>query len=429
MAKKKSKKKLIILLIIILVAVVAIVGLSMKKTDTEIKVTIEKVGKRTITQTVTAIGKIQPETEVKVSSQTSGEVIFLGVREGDTVKINQMLVKIKPDIIETQLEQYKASVDASKMDIEIRQAEMNRAKQSLQRITELYEKEFVSKEEFERAKTAYDQALSGYKASLSRHEQTLASYKQVQRSADRTIIYSPIDGIVTRLNIEKGEKVVGTEMMAGTDMMIVSDLTVMNAVVEVDENDITMVHIGDTARIEIDAFPDRIFNGFVIEIGHSAMTNQLGSQDQVTNFQVKIRLIENESKLRPGMSCSVDIETETKQNIIAVPLQAVTVRAADLENRNEKIENRKEEDGEGKKEKEEIKKTKKPQSVVFVKSGKKAKKIEVETGISDNGYIEITQGLKDGQEVISGSFMAISKELEDGSIIKVDTTKKKKKGK
>ncbi len=428
MAKKKSKKKLIILLIIILVTIVAIVALSMKNNEVEIKVTIVKVGTRTITQQVTAIGKIQPETEVKVSSQTSGEVIFLGVREGDTVKTNQMLVKIKPDIIETQLEQYKASVDASKMDIEIRQAEMNRAKQSLQRITELYEKEFSSKEEFERTKTAYDQAVSGYKAALSRHEQTVASYKQVQRSADRTIIYSPIAGIVTKLNIEKGEKVLGTEMMAGTDMMIVSDLSVINAEVEVDENDITMVHIGDTSRVEIDAFPDRIFNGVVIEIGHSALTNQLGSQDQVTNFKVKIRLIETEGKLRPGMSCSVEIETETKQNIIAVPLQAVTVRAA-TENRKEKIEERKKVEGEEKKEEEEKKVSKKPQSVVFVKSGKKAKKIEVETGISDNGYIEITKGLKIGQEVISGSFMAVSKELEDGSIIKIDTVKSKKKRK
>jgi len=415
MGKKKSKKKLIILLIIILIAVVVIVGLSMKKGDTEIKVTIEKVGLRTITQTVTAIGKIQPELQVKVSSQTSGEVIFLGVEEGDTVITNQMLVRIKPDIIETQLEQFKASVEASKMDIDIRKAEMDRAKQSLQRITELYQKEFASKDEFERTKTAYDQSVSGYKAALSRHEQTVASYKQVQRSADRTIIYAPINGIVTKLNVEKGEKVVGTEMMAGTDMMIVSDLSVMNAEVEVDENDIILVHVGDTARIEIDAFPDRNFNGIVKEIGHSAMTNQMGSQDQVTNFKVKIRLLEPEAKLRPGMSCSVEIETETKENIIAVPLQAVTVRAG------------KKEKGEGNEEKREGKISKKPQSVVFVKSGKVAKKIEVETGVSDNGYIEIKKGLKEGQEVISGSFMAVSKELEDGSVIKIDSVRMKKK--
>ncbi|ROL61289.1 efflux RND transporter periplasmic adaptor subunit [Bacteroidetes/Chlorobi group bacterium ChocPot_Mid] len=413
MGKKKSKKKLIILIIIVLLAVISIIALSMRNNETEIKVTTEKVGRRTITQTVTAIGKIQPETQIKVSSQTSGEVIFLGVEEGDTVKTNQMLVKIKPDIIETQLEQFKASVDASKMEIDIRKAEMERAKQSLQRISELYQKEFASQEEFERVKTAYDQAVSGYKAALSRHEQTVASYKQVQRSAERTIIYSPINGIVTKLNVEKGEKVVGTEMMAGTEMMIISDLTIMNAEVDVDENDIILVHIGDTARIEIDAFPDKIFNGVVKEIGHSAITNQMGSQDQVTNFKVKIRLLEPEAKMRPGMSCSVEIETITKKNVLAVPLQSVTVRASA---KKEKIVESNKKD----------KLINKPQSVVFIKSGNKAKKIEVETGISDNGYIEIVKGLKDGQEVISGSFIAVSKELEDGSMIKLDTLKKKK---
>jgi HlyD family secretion protein len=413
MGKKKSKKKLIILIIIVLLAVISIIALSMRNNETEIKVTTEKVGRRTITQTVTAIGKIQPETQIKVSSQTSGEVIFLGVEEGDTVKTNQMLVKIKPDIIETQLEQFKASVDASKMEIDIRKAEMERAKQSLQRISELYQKEFASQEEFERVKTAYDQAVSGYKAALSRHEQTVASYKQVQRSAERTIIYSPINGIVTKLNVEKGEKVVGTEMMAGTEMMIISDLTIMNAEVDVDENDIILVHIGDTARIEIDAFPDQIFNGVVKEIGHSAITNQMGSQDQVTNFKVKIRLLEPEAKMRPGMSCSVEIETITKKNVLAVPLQSVTVRASA---KKEKIVESNKKD----------KLINKPQSVVFIKSGNKAKKIEVETGISDNGYIEIVKGLKDGQEVISGSFIAVSKELEDGSMIKLDTLKKKR---
>lgn len=421
MAKKKSKKKLIILLCIIVIAIGVIIALSMRNTEKEIKVTVEKVGRRTITQTVTAIGKIQPEIEVKVSSQTSGEVIFLGVEEGDTVKTNQMLVRIKPDIIETQLEQYKAIVEASKMETDVSKAEMTRAKASLKRITELFEKEFSSQEEFDRAKAQYDQAFSSYKASLSRHEQSLASFKQIQRSAERTIIYSPIEGIITKLNIEKGEKVVGTEMMAGTEMMIVSDLTIMNAVVDVDENDIILVHVGDTARVEIDAFPDKIFTGFVIEIGHSAISNQLGTQDQVTNFKVKIRLLDTEAKLRPGMSCSADIETITKKDIVAVPLQSVTVRAFDANFKSDDI------NGGDSEIKGDDKKLKRPPSVVFLQKGKKAKKVEVETGISDNGYIEITKGLKDGDIVVRGSFMAVSKELEDGTIIRVDTPKQNKK--
>jgi HlyD family secretion protein len=421
MARKRSRKKMWIFIMIIIILIVVIAVLSLKEGEEEVRVTIEKVGRRTITQVVTAIGKIQPEMEVKISSQTSGEVIYLGVKEGDTVRANDMLVRIKPDIIETQLEQAKAVMEASEMEIEIRKAEMTRTKASLKRVTELYEKEFASQEDFDRAKVAYEQAVSSYKAALSRKEQSLASLRQVQRSADRTIIYSPIDGIVTKLNIEKGEKVVGTEMMAGTELMIVSDLSVMNAEVEIDENDIILVHIGDTSRIEIDAFPDEIFIGKVIEIGHSAVTNQLGTQDQVTNFKVRIRLLDHNPKLRPGMSCSADIETQTKENVLSVPLQAVTVRKFGLNKKPDVTEH-------GiRSKKEEKKSVKHPPSVVFVKKGNKVSQTEVETGISDNGYIEITKGLDEGQVIVSGSFMAVSKELEDGSVIKVDSTRKRKK--
>lgn len=419
MAKKKSKKKVFIFLGILIVLIVAIFLLATKNTNTEIKVTVEKVGRRTITQTVTAIGKIQPETEIKISPETSGEIIYLGVKEGDTVKTGQLLVKIKPDIIETQLEQQRASLEATKMDIAIRKAELTRVKSSLKRVKELYEKEFSSQDELDKVQASYQQANSSYKASLSRYQQAFASLKQVQRNAERTTIFAPQDGIVTKLTVEKGEKVVGTEMMAGTDMMIVSDLNIMNAVVEVDENDIVLVKVGDTARIEIDAFPDRIFRGKVIEIGHSAITNQLGTQDQVTNFQVKIRMIDLEPKLRPGMSCSVDIETQTRKDIIAVPLQAVTIRTKGLDTKPDINE-----DGINKDE-EKTEKVKRPPSVVFVQDGKKAKKIEVSTGISDNGFIEITKGLKAGDKIITGNFIAVSKKLEDGTLIKVDTRKSK----
>ena len=422
MAKKKSNKALWITLISLGIIIIAVLAVYFaKRGDDAIEVVTSKVEERTITQTVSAIGKVQPETEVKISSEVSGEIIFLGPKEGDTVNTGELLVKIKPDIIQTQLEQQKAAADASKMEIEIRKAEKDRIEAELNRIKDLYAKEFVSQQEFDRTKAAYDQAISSYKAALSRYEQAMAVFRQIQRNAARTTISAPIDGIVTMLEVEKGEKVVGTEMMQGTEMMRVSDLSVMNAVVDVDENDIVFVNIGDTVNIEIDAFPDSLFKGIVKEIGHSAKMGSLGTQEQVTNFEVKIRILTDEEKLRPGMSCSVEIETETRYDVLSVPLQAVTVRreekkAPDVQEERIRTEN----SDSGKEEKD------RPQSIVFLKEGEKAKLVEVETGISDDGYIEIKTGLEKGREIISGSFMAVSKKLYDGAPVKVETTYKKK---
>ncbi|MBM2815913.1 MAG: Efflux transporter periplasmic adaptor subunit [Ignavibacteria bacterium] len=427
MAKKKSKKKAIVIIsILVLIGIITTVAVIQSSKEKSIKVTIDKVSKRTITQSVAATGKVEPETEVKISSQTSGEIIFLGVQEGDKVRNNQLLVRINPDIIETQVEQFKAGADAAKMEIEARLAEKERAEAEFSRIIELYKKEFVSKQDFDRSKTTVDQAISGYKSALSRYEQAEAGFKQIQRSMNRTSIFSPISGVCTKLSIEKGEKVVGTEMMAGTEMMKISDLTVMNAVVDVDENDIVLVKVDDPVKIEIDAYPDRVFPGKVIEIGHSAKTNQLGTQDAVTNFSVKIRILEIEASLRPGMSCNAEIETQTKENVLSVPLQAVTIRDTKKEDAT-KVD----EDDHGvrqdKSDKEKKQKTKRPQSVVFKKNGNKVKMVNVETGISDNGYIEITSGLKEKEEIVSGSFQAVSRELNDESEIRVDSTNQKSK--
>lgn len=423
MSKKKSKTKVIIITAFILLIVLVSVAYYFISTKAEnISVTTTKVGPRTITQTVSAIGTIQPETEVKISSETSGEIIFLGVNIGDTVKKGTLIVRIKPDIIETQLEQFKAAADASKMEINIRKAEKDRAQNDLKRMTELFEKEFISKQEFERAQVAFDQAIASYRASLSRYDQALATLKQFQRSADRTSIFAPIDGIVTKLDVEKGEKVVGTAQMQGTEMMRISDLRLMNSVVDVDENDVVLVKVGDTARIEIDAFPDSTYTGIVVEVGHSAKTSLLGSQDQVTNFEVKVRITDEEPRLRPGMSSNVEIETKTRNNVLAVPLQAVTVREEKLD----KSPDVRKEDITVKNKKDDDRKVKRPQSVVFLNKKGNAELVPVKTGISDRGFIEILEGLNEGDEVISGSFMAISKQLEDGSAIKVDTVSKGK---
>lgn len=427
MAKKKSSKKvfwILGLLVIVLVVVIALVFGSGKKM---MEVTTTKVEKRTITQTVSAIGKIEPETEVKISSQTSGEVIYLGVKEGDTVKSGQLLVRINPDIIETQLEQYKASTEASKMEIEAQKAEKERLLSEFNRAKELYQKQFLSQQEFDRTKTQYESAIANYKASLSRFEQTKAMEKQMQRSFYRTTINAPSSGIVTALNVEKGEKVVGTEMMQGTEMMKISDLSVMNAVVDVDENDIVNVKLGDTALIEVDALPGKALKGIVIEMGHSAKVSQLGTQDQVTNFSVKIRIVDNEARLRPGMSCNVEIQTETRANVLAIPLQAVTIR--ENEDPKQELAANKEDQEEKESEKKKPFAVKERPSVVFVRDKEKAKMVKVKTGISDNGFIEIISGLKEGQEIISGSFNAVSKELQDGMEIKIKQEKKEQKKK
>jgi HlyD family secretion protein len=422
MAKKKKTLRIWISIIIILIAALIVMYIVSSKSNGVIKVITTKVEKRTITQIVSAIGKIEPETEVKVSSQTSGEINFLGVKEGDTVKQGQLLVRIKPDVIDAQLKQMAASAEASKMDIAVRETEVDRAKLDLNRMSELLKKEFVSQKEFDVAKSAYESAVSSFKGSQARYEQSMASLQQVQREQERTAIYAPVSGIITALNIEMGEKVVGTGMMAGTELMRVSDLRVMNAEVDVDENDIVMVKLGDTTTIEVDAIPDKKFRGVVMELGHSAIAASAGTQDQVVNFKVKVRFIDNEFQLRPGMSCNVEINTETHYNVIAVPLQAVTVR----ENK-EKASNAPDKMA-PKSVKDDDKKLKieRPPSVVFVYNNGIAKMIKVETGISDKGYLEIKSGLNENDQIISGSFMAVSKELADGSKVKIDTISKSK---
>ncbi|HPD34175.1 MAG TPA: efflux RND transporter periplasmic adaptor subunit [Candidatus Kapabacteria bacterium] len=424
MAKKKSKKRNVIIIfsLVVVIAIIAIALLTNKK-EKPIEVSTTKVVRRTIVQKVSATGQIQAETEVKISPETSGEIIFLGVNEGDKVKTGQLLIKIKPDIVETMLEQSKAATQASKMDVESMKELMNKAEADLKRAQELYKNQYISQQEFDNANTAYQQSVANYQASLSRYQQTLASLKQVERNAARTVIYSPMDGTVTKVSVEKGETVVGTQQFQGTEMLRVSDLTVMNAIVDVVENDIVMVQKGDTATIEVDAIPDKQFKGVVVEIGHSAIETTTTTQDQAINFEVKIRILDPDERLRPGMSCSADITTLTKYNVNAVPLQSVTVRLDKMptnessqvgphSNAPTVVKANNTNGGEN------LKST--PPMVVFVKDGDKAKMVTVKTGISDEGFIEIVEGLAEGQEVISGNFQAISKLLRDGSPIVVN---------
>jgi HlyD family secretion protein len=337
------------------------------------------------------------------------------------VKAGQLLIRIKPDIVQTMLEQYKASVEAAKMDVQSIKEKLQQSQTELKRAQDLYRDKYISQQEFDNYNTNFQQLTANYKSSLARLDQAIASYKQIQKNADRTTIYSTMKGVVTSKNIEKGETVLGTQQFQGTEMLRISDLSVMNAVVEVDENDIVLIKKGDTAKIEIDALPDIEFKGVVIEIGHSAITTAGVTQDQSTNFKVKVRLLNPNPRLRPGMTCNADITTETKYNVMAVPLQSVTVRRAGLEFQENGSEIQKVD------KKEEANKSQdKVPMVVFVKQKDKVKSVGVKTGISDEGYIEITEGLKGGEEVVSGSFQAISKQLQDGTKIVLEDKNKKK---
>lgn len=419
MAKKKnSKLKWILITLIPIILIITAYQVFFKKGDVSIEVSTAKVGKKTIIQKVSAVGNIKPETEVKISSETSGELIFLGVQEGDTVSKGQILARVKPDIIETQLKQQEAALDAAKMDIEFQKANVEQTKAIFLRTKELYEKEFASKQDLENAKANYDKSVSQYQSSLARFEQSQASLSQIKRSADRTTIYSPIDGIVTSLDVELGEKILGTAQFQGTEIMKVADLNVINAIVEVDENDIVLIEKGDSVKIEIDAFKDKIFSGNVIEIGHSAIVSNTGSQDQVTNFEVKVRLNDYNRKIRPGMSCAVKIETETRKDVLSVPLGAVTVRTNIAKN-DASEGNRRGGRGESNGNRKDKFEDMKPKPVVFVKEDNLAIMRKVEVGISDNGFIEITKGLKEGEEIISGNYAAVSKELSDSSKIRL----------
>ena len=432
MKKKRSNKKAII----ITVSAVVLLGIIIfsfieKSKERPISVTFSKVEKRTITQTVSATGKIQPETSVKISPEISGEIVQLTVKEGDTVAKNTLLARINPAIIETQLAQYQAMVNASKQDVSQIKAQLDNLEIDLKRTKELYEKQFVSKQEMDKAQANFNATVASYNASIARSQSTLATLHQIQTEAKKTNISAPIDGIVTSLRVEKGERVVGTSMMAGTEMMTVSDLTVMNAEVDVDENDIVLVKIGDTATVEIDAFSDKVYKGIVVEVGHSASGGTGAASAQTTTFSVKIRLLDSEPKLRPGMSCNVEIHTARHENVLSVPLQSVTSRddtnnntdrhsALDAESpeNNKEIAGQARNDGENR-----TRQT--PTTIVFVRNGDIVNQREVKIGISDMGFIEILSGLSEGEEVVSGSFQAISRLLADGSKVKEEVIKVK----
>lgn len=415
--RKKSKKKLFIfgglgLLVLILIVVVIAGG----SKENIILVQTEKVQKRSITQTVTATGTIDPEFKVLITPEVTGEIISLPVKEGDYVKKGQLLIKIKGDQYMAQKDRLEANLKSSEASLQMRDAELIRVKLEYDRVKELHSKELASNSELENAEANYLSAKASYEAAAANVLQSKAQLREVLETLYKTTIYSPMDGIVTQLNVELAERVLGSGFSQGTNIMTVADLSNMEAVVDVDENDVVLVAVGDTANVSVDAFGDKLFHGVVTEIGNSAKSAGFGTQEQVVNFSVKIKLIDLDPNLRPGMSCNADIETETVSDVLSVPIQSVTART-DIPVEDDSLKSK---EGSDDNEKPEIMGRKEPKEVVFLVDGGNAKMVVVETGISDDNYLQVKKGVEEGDEVVSGSYRAISRELEDGSIIRVE---------
>ncbi|MFZ0452988.1 MAG: efflux RND transporter periplasmic adaptor subunit [Ignavibacteriaceae bacterium] len=421
--KKKSKKKIYIFsaigVVIVALILMALLGGSKENI---IPVQVEKVVKRNITQTVSATGTIDSEFKVGITPEVTGEIVKLPVKEGDKVTKGQMLIQINAKQYEADKESAEANLQAAKSTAAMRKAELDNVQSDYERTKELYNKNLSSDAEFQAAKSSYESSKASYQGAMANVSQSEAALRRSEDQLSKTTILSPMDGTVTKLNVELGERVLGSFYSQGTDIMTVSDLNNMEAIADVDENDVVLVTIGDTARIKVDAFGDKVFKGLVKEIGNSAISTGTGTQEQVVNFEVKIKLTDLDPKLRPGMSCNADIETETKDNVISVPIQSVTART----NLKGPGENNTSDNGNEDNPNQNAKKTttEKIKEIVFVVKNNKAKAVEVETGISNNNYIEVMSGLSGGEEVVSGSYRAISRELSNDANVRIESGSK-----
>jgi HlyD family secretion protein len=402
-------------------------------------ITTDKAVVRTITQIVNATGKIQPEVEVKIAPEVSGEIIELPLREGAVVTKGDLLVRIKPDNYRYQVEQREADLAAAHASSLQSKAQMLKAQEDFRRNEDLFSKNLISDAEFLAAKTTADAARAGFDNSLAQIRRAEGMLNQAQDQLEKTVIYAPMDGTVSSRTSEVGERVAGTGQFNAAEVMRVADLRNMEVRVNVNENDVVNVKVGDRARIAIDAYPNRKFSGHVKEIASTGRTTGQFTQDEVTNFQVRVRISDQDVHLRPGMSATVDIETKTVENVVAVPIQSVTVRSREgaktieqlAQDRDRKA---RELQGEGaaapvneKQQRERERADREAlQRGVFRRAGETVRWVPVETGISDTTHMEIKSGVAAGDEVVAGPFSVITRSLKDDS--KVQLEKQKKKG-
>ena len=420
-----KKKTLLIVLVIALVLIVALVvgkkSGTFGKTGNFKKVETTLIEKIDITETVSATGKIQPEVEVKLSSEVSGEIIELPIAEGQEVKKGDLLVKINPDLYQSSLQRSQASYQNIKANLAQTEASLKQAKANYDRNKTLFEKGVIAKSEWDNIVSQYEVAQANKESAFYNVQSAAATVNEAQDNLGRTTIYAPMSGTISKLDAELGERVVGTQQMAGTEILRVANLGEMEVEVEVNENDIVKVSVGDSAIIEVDAYLGKEFKGLVTEISNSAADGL--TADQVTNFDVKVKILEdsyqelkegkpeNYYPFRPGMTATVDIITSKRSNIVGVPISAIVIKNDTTSNRKKtgRVSTKAEENFE----------------CVFVNQNGKAKLQVVETGIQDDTNIEITAGLEEGVEVITGPYNMVTKLLKPGDKVENQTQEEK----
>jgi len=379
----------------------------------------QKISKMDIIEKVSATGKIQPEVEVKLSSEVSGEIILLPIVEGQQVSKGDLLVRINPDIYQSSVNRSQATLQNVKASLSQADATLKEAKANYDRNKLLFEKGIISKADWDKVVSSYEIAEASKQSAYYNVQSVSASVNEAYDNLNRTSIYAPMSGTISKLDVEIGERVVGTQQMAGTEILRVANLNNMEVEVDVNENDIVKVQVGDSAIVEVDAYLKKEFKGLVTEIANSAYGNL--TSDQVTNFKVKVRILEESyldllegkpehySPFRPGMTATTDIITSTKKDAIGIPISAVVIKTDTIENKTSYSENTAEKQGN----------TDEKFECVFVKEGEVAKLKVVETGIQDDSNIEIIRGLKVGDEVITGPYNIVTKSLKIGSKVKV----------
>ncbi|ARV11517.1 efflux RND transporter periplasmic adaptor subunit [Gilvibacter sp. SZ-19] len=417
-----SKKTLIIIVALVVVGLIALVMLRKSGTiggDGDYrKVELTKIEPIDIVETVAATGKIQPEVEVMISSEVSGEIIELLVKEGQQVKKGDLLLRINPDLIQAALNQSQASLQSVRANLSQAEASLKNAELNYNRNKSLFEKGVISKQDWDRSVQEYEVAQANKQSAYYNVQSAAASVKQSRDNLGRTTIYAPMDGTISKLDAELGERVVGTAQMAGTEILRVADLSNMEVEVDVNENDIVKVSLGDSTIVEVDAYLKREFKGIVTEIANSAESTL--TADQVTNFKVKVRILDSSyqdllegkpefySPFRPGMTATVDIITNKREKAIGVPISAIVVKTDTTCTKGPAV--RRTESGDQEK-----------FETVFVQAGEEAKLRVVETGIQDDSNIEIISGLQEGDVVVTGPYNTVTKLLKCGDAIKEES--------
>lgn len=430
-----SKKTIYILIGSALVIVALLVTLSkfgvIGNKDKGKEIEIAKVDATTIVETVSATGKIQPEIEVKIASMVSGEIIELPIKEGQVVKKGDLLVKINPDLYTSGLNRSVANLSGSKSALNQADASFNEAKTSYERNKVLFGKGIISKSDWDKAVASFEVAKANKQTAYFNVQSASASVIEARDNLGRTTIYAPADGTISVLNVELGERVLGTQQMAGTELLRVANLNNMEVEVDVNENDIVKIKVGDEANVEVDAYLKKQFKGVVTSISNSASSTL--TADQVTNFKVKVRIVKESymdllegqpatySPFRPGMTATVDIITKTKKNVLSVPISSVVMKSDTAAVKEIKVDDPQSEENKAKP------KSDKKFECVFVKVGDKAKIRIIKTGIQDDTNIEVLTGLKKGDIVITGPYTTVSKELNSGDKVMLKTEKDIKK--